>query len=77
MVDSYTQYLQWARKTLSGLADFPLRRKLPTFTPLTVGQEDMEEHHEYKWYKEIEPVLTNTPTMHPICCLEFVNETSS
>lgn len=45
MMDSYTQYLQQVRKTLSGLADFLLKL---SFTPLTVGQEDMEEHYEYK-----------------------------
>lgn len=51
--DSYTQYLQRVRKTPSGLADVLWQGTVifNTFNRRAEGQEDMEEHHEYKWYK--------------------------
>lgn len=53
MMESYTQYLQRVRRTFSGLADFLWQGTITfhTFNHRAGGQEDMEEHHEYKWYK--------------------------
>lgn len=53
MMDSYRQYLQQVQRTLSGLADFLWQGTITfhTYNHRAEGQEDMEERHEYKWYK--------------------------
>lgn len=49
-MDSYTQYLQRVRRTLSGLTDFLGQGTITfhTFNHRAEGQEDMEERHKYK-----------------------------
>lgn len=49
-MDSYTQYLQRVRRTLSGLSDFLGQGTITfhTFNQRAERQEDKEERHEYK-----------------------------